>query len=274
MGAGSINASNLLYKLVTSDRLLIKYSDCHDMQALLNGLAVDLDTKGLTSEQLLTVMLQGRDQPLPLSLSHLKPLWMPGGYDMKRQHLLWRLRPKNIPFAPFYDQQLSQVSGASLLSSLLRPASELQSLLEKSANVKPVRPAGFIFHLSRCGSTLLSNALAAAGGVQVISEASFLTNLLLDKQLSPTQKMTAMRVLLSLFELPPIIKFNAWDTGFLPLIREAFPQTPMVFLIREPLRILASHRRMSGIQMVPGNPVADYLAVAENGSLFDYYLNP
>ncbi len=46
------------------------------------------------------------------------------------------------------------------------PASEAQSgldtLLERGERLRPVTPAGFIFHVSRCGSTLIANALKTA----------------------------------------------------------------------------------------------------------------
>ncbi len=47
-------------------------------------------------------------------------------------------------------------------------------------------------------------------------------------------------------------KFDSWSTVDLPLIRRAFPDTPWVFLYREPAEIIASQLRRRGAQMIPG----------------------
>jgi hypothetical protein len=49
-----------------------------------------------------------------------------------------------------------------------------------------------------------------------------------------------------------LIKFDSWQTVFLPLIRQAFPRVPWVFVYREPLAVMASHERETAAQMVPG----------------------
>ncbi|HVY70255.1 MAG TPA: hypothetical protein VHH73_10030, partial [Verrucomicrobiae bacterium] len=48
------------------------------------------------------------------------------------------------------------------------------------------------------------------------------------------------------------VKFDAWLTHEIPLIREAFPDVPWIFLYREPEEVLVSHQRMPGLHMVPG----------------------
>ncbi|AJQ93332.1 hypothetical protein [Gynuella sunshinyii] len=259
MAATASAFEQIFYKLVTSETLLSKYHTCSNMENLLQGLAADLGVEGLTSTQLLNMIQQRNKHAIPISLSDLKLCWLPSGYCIQRQQCKWQLKPQTLPFAPFYDAQLSQARGASLLSVLLQPATELQSLLAQAQGVERVKPVGFIFHLSRCGSTLMANALAATGAVQVISEASFLTDLLLDEALVDEQKIIALQMLFSIFDLPLLVKFNAWDIGLLPLIRQAFPDTPVLCLTREPFGILASHRHLAGIHMVPKNPVARYL---------------
>lgn len=120
--------------------------------------------------------------------------------------------------------------------------------------------------------TLVANAMEATGHFSVISEASYLTNLLLDHQHSEQDKAEVIRLLLSSYS-NPLVKFNAWDVDFLPLIHKAFPSTPMVFLIREPKAILTSHQRLSGIHMVPGNPVARQIGINAKQPLLDYQVS-
>ena len=49
-----------------------------------------------------------------------------------------------------------------------------------------------------------------------------------------------------------MIKLDAWNIGELPLLRECFPDTPWLFLYRDPLEIAVSHLRRPGMHMVPG----------------------
>ncbi len=49
-----------------------------------------------------------------------------------------------------------------------------------------------------------------------------------------------------------VVKLDSWHTLALPLFRLAFPDTPWIFLYRDPVEILVSHARMAGAQTVPG----------------------
>ena len=49
-----------------------------------------------------------------------------------------------------------------------------------------------------------------------------------------------------------LIKFDSWHVADLPLIHRAFPDTPWVFLYREPIEVMVSHANHRGAQMVQG----------------------
>jgi hypothetical protein len=49
-----------------------------------------------------------------------------------------------------------------------------------------------------------------------------------------------------------VVKLDAWNIGELPLLRECFPDTPWLFVYRDPLEISVSHLRRPGMHMVPG----------------------
>ena len=49
-----------------------------------------------------------------------------------------------------------------------------------------------------------------------------------------------------------VVKLDSWHVFALPLFRLAFPNTPWVFLYRDPVEILVSHARMPGMQTVAG----------------------
>lgn len=47
------------------------------------------------------------------------------------------------------------------------------------------------------------------------------------------------------------MKFDAWSTMQLPLVRQAYPQVPWIFLFRDPVEVLASHERRRGAHVIP-----------------------
>jgi hypothetical protein len=100
-------------------------------------------------------------------------------------------------------------------------------------------PAGFIFHVSRCGSTLVCQMFAAAG-FGVISEAPPIDEIL-QSDAPPEQRIEWLRRLLHAMPgAPAIVKLDAWDNRHHALIRAAFPRTPWIFLHRDPVEVLVS----------------------------------
>lgn len=119
-------------------------------------------------------------------------------------------------------------------------------------------PSAFIFHASRCGSTLIGQMLVQLDNHIVISEPPPL-DALLRSDLPAVERRAAIKGLLSAYgqrrlgaEQRLVIKLDAWNIGELPWLRECFPDTPWLFLYRDPLEIAVSHLRRPGVHMVPG----------------------
>ncbi len=108
-------------------------------------------------------------------------------------------------------------------------------------------PAGFIFHMSRCGSTLVARMLAALPQNTVISEAPAI-----DEAIQTNRADWLRFVISALCPRRCFIKLDAWHIHSLPLIRAAFPETPWVFLHRDMPEVMRSHRRSPGRQALPG----------------------
>ncbi|HZX18692.1 MAG TPA: sulfotransferase family protein [Pseudomonas sp.] len=119
-------------------------------------------------------------------------------------------------------------------------------------------PAVFIFHASRCGSTLISQMLAQLDEHIVISEPPPLDTLL-RSDMASAERCMALKGLMSAYgqrrrglEQRLVIKLDAWNIGELPLLLTCFPTTPWLFVYRDPLEIAVSHLRRPGMHMVPG----------------------
>ncbi len=172
---------------------------------------------------------------------------------------------------PFFDQTVER-SLRKPFSLLFRQQTSIDMLTEWADAQPGVRPAGFIFHMSRCGSTLVSQMLAALPQNIVISEASPVDSILRanwrDAHITDEMRIAWLRGLVGAYarqrdgrEEELYIKFDSWHTLCLDLVRRAFPDVPWIFLYRNPVEVMASHRRMTGAQMVPGNLPPDFLGL-------------
>lgn len=135
------------------------------------------------------------------------------------------------------------------------PIEVLDDLRERQPGVPPT---GFIFHMSRCGSTLISRMLAALPQNVVLSEPPPIDKLLRNPA-TDEQRLTWLQGLVSALGQPRrgderhlFIKFDSWSAADLPLISRAFPQTPWLFVYRNPVEVLMSHLREPGSQTIPG----------------------
>jgi hypothetical protein len=161
---------------------------------------------------------------------------------------------------PFFAQTIDRAM-AHPFNLLFGRSSALDALDEPEASA--LRPAGLIFHMTRCGSTLITRMLASLRTAVVLSEPPPIDHLLrapagqpdvtIDRILGWVRGLTAA---LGRRRHPEerelIIKLEGWHTLLLPQIRRAFPDVPWAFLYRQPLEVLASLDLMRPHRMMPG----------------------
>ncbi|WLQ13937.1 hypothetical protein O5O45_29875 [Hahella aquimaris] len=242
-------------RLLESEEALALCVACHQFDELLLTLKQYARVEAQNESDLISALIACNGEEFEPNLSLLLRQWTPVRYEAARKRVIWGVAPTARDWAPFWDERIATQRARSIIGSIVKPATHIEYLIRHSRLFADVRPAGFIFHLSRCGSTLVSNLLAVSPAHCVISESSALTELLLDKDLSDSQKAEALRFLLAAQGLAGgcdqklIVKWNAWDIGFWPLLRRLYPDTPSVFVIRRPEEILASHQRLAGRHM-------------------------
>ncbi|HTX55561.1 MAG TPA: hypothetical protein VMD47_00520 [Candidatus Acidoferrales bacterium] len=136
----------------------------------------------------------------------------------------------------------------------------LQELAESSPGL---RPSGLLFHLSRCGSTLVSNAFAARFDVLVLAEPGPVNDVLVMPGLQNEQRIALLRSVVSVLaraqrgdQQACVIKLDAWHVRWLAVLEAAFPQVPWLFLYRDPREVLVSHLRTPSLMMSTVNAPA------------------
>ena len=144
---------------------------------------------------------------------------------------------------PFYseDVQALKDSGRDRLLLPLEP-----HLVRNCGTLAPV----FIFHTSRCGSTLVSQMLRVLERFHVVSEPGVFNKALVDEELSMLTRGALLRELLSGLmarphrtEMHMVFKLTSWNLHYIDEIRRFFPKASFFGLYRSPAAVLDSWMR-------------------------------
>jgi len=110
-----------------------------------------------------------------------------------------------------------------------------------------LEPAGMIFHLSRCGSTLVSRLLGTLPGVVVLAEPGPLNAVV---GLDGVDEATVVRLVRLVVralgrvrlgdERQLVLKCTSWNIRRREILSAAFPGVPWVWVQRDPAHVLAS----------------------------------
>ena len=147
---------------------------------------------------------------------------------------------------PFFDQTLARWASGPRAKALVRTGLEALVALDSEPSLEP---AGMIFHLSRCGSTLVSRLLSTLPGVVVLAEPSPLNTLLgLDPDLvDGAAQIRFVRLLVRALgrrrhddDQGLVLKCTSWNIRHRAILAAAFPDTPWTWVQRDPARVLAS----------------------------------
>lgn len=168
---------------------------------------------------------------------------------------------------------------------------DLQNLPDLEAAVgATVAPSGFIFHMSRCGSTLLGNVLNRSPRHCAINQPGplqdgFWTALSNDwrnpsmatgDRAEDEARREILRHLVRAIlrqrseeHLYGFIKFRSWSILFIDFIQEAFPDVPCLFMYRDPIDVLASVIQKKNVAEFATERQRTFLAAHEKFSLRD-----
>ena len=158
---------------------------------------------------------------------------------------------RDLVFAdPFFDMTIARACTHPFRAAFCYQTSA-DVLEERAVSRAGIPPAGLVLHASRCGSTLISQMLASSPANVVISEAAPVDSAIYAERLAPgisdERRISLLRAVVHALGQPRgggerryFLKLDCWHTLDLELIRRAFPETPWIFVYRDPVEILAS----------------------------------
>lgn len=161
---------------------------------------------------------------------------------------------------PFYIQTIERAMRHPF-NLLFRRTTPLEALA--TAAKSELRLAGFIFHMTHCGSTLIARMLASLPVNVVLSEPRPIDRILRAPTrlagVSPDDLVRWLRAVVAAMgrrrhpqERDLFIKFDGWQVLALPLLRRAFPDVPWAFVYREPVEVLARMAQRFPGEIEPG----------------------
>ncbi|MFD2569037.1 sulfotransferase [Spirosoma soli] len=165
--------------------------------------------------------------------------------------------------SPFFDDTQRRCLSHPYNSNPIAVTSSLDGLVEMAQTVPSVAPSAFIFHVSRCGSTLLSQLLSLNERHIVLPEVPLLDTLLRlpthAEGVSVHQREQAFQAVLQLLsqkrtgqETHVFVKTDSWHILAYSTLRRLYPTTPFILLYRSPDAVVRSQRNHRGMQAVPG----------------------
>ncbi|MEO6357418.1 MAG: hypothetical protein ABIU77_26025 [Ferruginibacter sp.] len=164
---------------------------------------------------------------------------------------------------PFFDDTISVCRRMENNCKSFKTVSSLSLMSEWANAADALCPNAIIFHVSRCGSTLLSQLLSLDEENIALSEVPFFDDLLRlpFKQKAYNHDMAAdfLKAAIKLYgrkrtgnEKRLFIKTDSWHIHFYKSFRSLYPLVPFIFLYRNPCEIVLSQRRQRGMHAVPG----------------------
>jgi hypothetical protein len=147
---------------------------------------------------------------------------------------------------PFFDHTVARLVNNGAGRPVVR--TPLDALLELDA-APSLEPSGFVFHMGRCGSTLVGRLLGMLPGVVAVLEPRPINNLLeaYPTRLNEEAQIQILQLLVRALgrvrfgdERRLVLKLSSWNIRKAALFRRAFPEVPMVWVQRRPVEVMAS----------------------------------
>jgi hypothetical protein len=161
---------------------------------------------------------------------------------------------------PFFDETISVCRRLPQNGHLKRSMSSTDMLADWVKEIDTVEPTAFIFHISRCGSTLISQMLGMQPSNIILSEVPFFDDLLRygKKHHCMPQILPQLKAAIGLYGATRkatyqqlFIKTDSWHIHFYKELRSLYPKVPFFLLYRRPDEVIRSQQKKRGMQAIP-----------------------
>ncbi|KAF2509219.1 sulfotransferase family protein [Flavobacterium zhairuonense] len=159
---------------------------------------------------------------------------------------------------PFFDETILRCKSHKSNSKMVKVLSTAENLIEWSNEIESLPLKSLVFHVSRCGSTLLSQCLSTSSENIMISEGPIIDEILRTNYFDWDKKVVLLKSVLKFLgqkRFPEqkylILKMDAWHIFKAAFFRSVFPKLPFALLYRNPNEVLKSHQKLPGMHMVP-----------------------
>lgn len=161
---------------------------------------------------------------------------------------------------PFFDETISACRSLPENGHLKKSMSSTDMLVDWAKAIDIIEPTAFIFHISRCGSTLISQMLGIQPPNIVLSEVPFFDDLLrYGKQHNCMPKiLPQLKAAIGFYGAKRnenhqqlFIKADSWHIHFYKELRALSPTVPFFLLYRKPDEVIRSQQKKRGMQAIP-----------------------
>lgn len=170
---------------------------------------------------------------------------------------------------PFFEDTLRRFRRMPVNRGRELPTTPAGELASRSGR----EPDVIVFHVSRCGSTLLAQMLAAVPHHTVLAEPPLVDDVLRLPRTRPAttdaERIAWLRGAVAALAAPHaatsrrlFVKLDAWHLFEVPLVRRAFPRTPLLVLHRDPIEVLVSLQRVPSLSLLPDTVLPEQLGLS------------
>lgn len=209
---------------------------------VLETLTSSREAKGLVRQLLEAEILEpidARSNDRPILSGRLPTL-----LNVKRGFIVWEDLHSSSPKEPFFSQSIRRARDVAKTYPIRTDLTVLKELSSLPG------PRGLVFHMSRCGSTLLANTLREFPKTRVISEAPPVSAALRVKD--GKKRCELLLGIINAFcrssmgeDNATVLKLSSWNIYHIDLFRSLWPETPIVVVVRNPLEVAVSCLRQA-----------------------------
>jgi Sulfotransferase domain len=192
--------------------------------------------------------------------------WIPFRLDFQEKdpHCRWLYVADKKYNEPFFHETTAKCKVFEENRKPFHAVSTLDGIIDFAENMPSIEPTAFIFHVSRCGSTLLAQLLSLDETNTVLAEPPIFDEVLreitfknsdiseekIDKTLKAVVKFLGQKRTGD--EQNFFIKLDSWHIFYYEKLRKLYPKTPFIFSFRRPDEVIRSQVQESGMHAAPG----------------------